>query len=171
MREAHYLGDPAQVKLLPGVARALERLQRAGYKAIVVTNQSGLGRGLLTRAQVDAVRARFVSLLKGQGVTLDGYFECSHKPSDRCPCRKPKLASVKKAAKRFRRSWRGSIGVGDRPTDVALGQKTKGEGLLVLTGYGREWSKRRNEFKPNAIVENFPAAVRWILKTERKHLL
>ena len=169
IRENHYPGDPAQVELLPGAVEGLRRLKKAKLPLIVVSNQSGVGRGILTRAQVKRVQRRFVMLLRRQGITLDGYYWCPHRPSDRCGCRKPKLRLAKQAAKDLKLPWRRSISIGDRSSDVALGQKTGGWGILVLTGYGRQWAKNPG-VRPDHTARDFRRAVPWILRraaTER----
>jgi D-glycero-D-manno-heptose 1,7-bisphosphate phosphatase len=164
IEEGEYLRDPAQVRLIPGVTAALRALKAAGFFCVVVSNQSGLGRGLISRIEVERVQRRFVRLLRDRGVKLDGYYWCPHKPSDRCPCRKPKLGLVKRAAKDLHIDWRKSISVGDRPSDYVLGKRTGGYGLLVLTGYGRHWAKQKQAVKPDHVARDFKSAARWIIQ-------
>jgi D-glycero-D-manno-heptose 1,7-bisphosphate phosphatase len=164
IEERDYLSDPAGVKLLPGAARGLKRLKRAGFRLVVVSNQSGVGRGLMTMGQLKRVNRRFLQLLKVKKVALDGVYWCPHRPSARCSCRKPKLGMAKRAAKGLGVPWKGSISVGDRPSDVQLGQKTGGRGILVLTGYGRQWSKKWKGRPADYIAKDFRQAAVWILK-------
>ena len=161
MAEGEYLTDPKQVRLLPGVPAALNTLKRDGFKMVVVSNQSGVGRGVITMSQLRQVNQRFLQLLKARGASVDGLYWCPHAPKDRCACRKPKLGMVKRAAQDLGVSWKESISVGDKPSDVQLGQKTGGLGILVLTGYGQEWKKRSKEFKPDHVAKDFAQAAQW----------
>jgi histidinol-phosphate phosphatase family protein len=161
IEERDYLTDPAQVHLLPHVVDGLKTLKRRGFKLVVVSNQSGVGRGLITRTELQRVNERFLQLLKQKKVQVDGLYWCPHSPSARCGCRKPKLGMVRRAAKKLHVSWRGSISVGDRPSDVELGQKTGGRGILVLTGYGKRFIG--HSVKPDFQARHFKAAVAWII--------
>ena len=164
IEERDYLSDPKQVRLLPGVAGGLKRLKRAGFRLVVVSNQSGVGRGLMTLRQVKSVNRRFLQILKARKASLDGVYWCPHRPSARCSCRKPKLGMAKRAARDLRISWKRCISVGDRPSDVQLGQRSGGRGILVLTGYGRGWAKKWKGRRADHIAKDFRQAADWILK-------
>ncbi|MFA5975868.1 MAG: HAD family hydrolase [Elusimicrobiota bacterium] len=167
IREGDYLKDPKKVKLFSGVPESLRRLKQAGYKVVVLSNQSGVGRGIITLQEMRVVLRQFQKLLRRHGVTLDGYFQCIHHPRRRCACRKPGLKMLRQAARCLGVSWKGAISIGDRPSDVQVGQRAGGKGLLVLTGYGRRWIGRNRAFKPNHVSATFQNAVDWILKNER----
>lgn len=166
IREGHYMSHPRQVKLLVGAAQGLKRLRKAGYKVIVLSNQSGVGRGAITAAEALQVRDKFLSDLRRAGAHIDGYYWCPHAPERNCACRKPKLKLLKEAARKMRMPWRGAWSVGDRPSDVQIGQKAGGKGILVRTGYGQRWAKKRN-LKAAFVARNFNSAVSWILKQEK----
>lgn len=161
--EKNYLHNPRQIVVLPGVINALKRLRQAGFPLVVVSNQSGLGRGLISRQAVERVNRRFVALLRSAGVRLNGLFWCPHGPGDGCRCRKPNIGLVQRAAQKLGVSWRGSISVGDKLSDVALGLRTGGRGILVLTGFGREAARQKGGVRPDYIAKDFRAAARWIL--------
>jgi D-glycero-D-manno-heptose 1,7-bisphosphate phosphatase len=165
IEERHFLTDPRQVRLLAGVPQALKRLRRSGFKVVVVSNQSGVGRGFISGSQLRHVNRRFLQLLKRQKADIDGLYWCPHAPSARCACRKPKLGMVKRAARDLGVSWKGSISVGDRPSDVKLGQRTGGLGVLVLTGYGKEWEKNSGA---DRVERNFKQAVQWIIRQQER---
>ncbi len=165
--ERNFLGDPKGVKLLPGVVRGLQKLKKTGFALVVVSNQSGVGRGLLKRSSVERVNRHFISLLKSHGVVLDGLYWCPHLPTDQCPCRKPAPGLLKEAARDLGISWRGGISVGDRPSDVELAQRAGGRGILVLTGHGRRNWKAGKVKAPDFVAKNFSEVVRWILKKAR----
>lgn len=163
IEEGEYLAQPRQVHLLPGAVVGLKRLQKAGYRVAVLSNQSGVGRGLITRAQAKRVAARFLSVVRRAGGVINSYQWCPHHPDAGCLCRKPGLGMLKRAARELRMSWKGAISVGDRPSDVQVGQRARGKGVLVLTGYGRQWQKDRR-CRANKVAKDFRSAVSWILK-------
>ena len=138
IQDAHYLADPARVVLVPGAAAALRRLAGAGYALVVVTNQSGIARGLYTEADFHAVQQRLETLLRAEGVALDGVFHCPHHPeyTGACECRKPQLGMYHRAAEQLGVSLPDSVFVGDRAKDVLPALATGGRGFLVRTGYG-----------------------------------
>jgi histidinol-phosphate phosphatase family protein len=167
--EQDYLKDPRKVKLLAGVSAALRRLNRAGYPLVVISNQSGVGRGLMTRSDVRRVMAALGTKLGAEGVKLSGVYWCPHHPDDRCRCRKPNLELVRRAAKQLHRTFVGSISIGDKWIDVELGQRTGGQGILVLTGYGpKTISSGGTHPRPDYVARNLVSAVAWILKNEKR---
>ena len=164
LTEQDYLKDPRKVRFLSGSIAALRKLARAGFKMVVISNQSGIGRGLMTRRDVERVNRRFLERLEAQGIRLDGIYYCPHHPQAGCACRKPKLKLVKQAARDLRQSWRRSISVGDKGIDVQLGQRTGGRGILVMTGNGRRELADGRVFKPDFVASNIGSAARWILR-------
>jgi histidinol-phosphate phosphatase family protein len=133
IHDAHYLRDPALVRLIDGVPAALRRLAEAGYALVVITNQSGIARGLLTDADYEAVRATLDALLAAEGVTLDASFHCPHEPgiTGPCECRKPGTLLYRQAIERFALDPARSVFIGDRWRDVAPGLELGGQGILV----------------------------------------
>ena len=131
--DAHYLADPSLVRLLRGAGAAVARANAAGVLTIIVTNQSGIARGLITPAQYEAVRAQTDALLLRQGARVDATFHCPHWPaiSGPCDCRKPLLGMYNQADAAFGIDLARSAYVGDRWRDVEPAQKTGGFGVLV----------------------------------------
>lgn len=131
VEERHYLRDPAAVRLRPGALAVLGRLQRAGVRLFVVTNQSGVGRGRMTLAEVEAVHAELRRQLAAGGVRLDGIYVCPHAPEAGCACRKPRpglfLAAARAHGLELRRCW----AVGDRWRDVLPVALRGGRGWLL----------------------------------------
>lgn len=119
--DKNYLSDPAGVELLPGAPEALKQLQAAGYTLVVVTNQSGVGRGMYDDAAVEAVNARMRQLLSERGVAIAGVFYCPHTPDDHCACRKPKPGLLFEAAGRLNLDIAQSVMIGDKERDVQAG--------------------------------------------------
>jgi len=133
-----FLHEPEKVKLLPGAAAAIRRLNDAGYLAIVVTNQSGIARGRFTVADYEAVQQRLGALLAAQGARLDGAYFCPHHPqfTGPCDCRKPGLKLFRDAQAAFDIDFAQSWWVGDRLSDVQPARALGGHGVLVVTGDG-----------------------------------
>lgn len=134
--EKHYLSDPQQVELLPGAVEGLQHLTRLGLGLIVVTNQSGIGRGYFNRARLDEVHLRLTQLLSAHQIVLDGIYVCPHVPEDDCACRKPRTGLVSAAAAELGFEPSSAFVVGDKPCDIELGQAIKARTFLVRTGYG-----------------------------------
>jgi D-glycero-D-manno-heptose 1,7-bisphosphate phosphatase len=166
--ERHYLSDPDRLELVPGTVEALKALKDAGYALVVVTNQSGIARGLYTEEDYRAVARRLTDVLYRSGVTLDGSYHCPHHPDvdGPCGCRKPGIGMYLQAAAQLgldpARSWY----VGDKPTDVLPALALKGRGILVRTGYGRD----REASVPEgvAVVDDLTAAAAHILMSDGK---
>ncbi len=137
MDDAGYVADPAQVRLLPGAAAALRRLAAAGYALVVVTNQSGIARGLMSEADFHAVQARLEQRLAEAGVHLDAVYHCPHHPAftGPCECRKPGLGLYRRAAGDLGLDLARSLFLGDKPSDVAPAAPLGGRARLV-TGQG-----------------------------------
>ena len=138
IRDADYLADPDGVELLAGAAGAIRRLNTAGIPVIVVTNQSGIARGLLTEADYERVRARLDEVLSREGAFVDATFMCPHHPeyTGPCECRKPGVAMYERAAEELSIDLAHSTYVGDRWRDVAPARHFGGRGFLVGTGAG-----------------------------------
>lgn len=133
IRDHHYPRDPDLVELLPGVPEALKRLVAAGYALVVITNQSGIARGLLTEADYALVRGRLDALLAAEGVVLDASYHCPHETtiSGPCECRKPGSGLHRQAAREMGLDLRQAVSVGDRWRDVAPALELGFRGWLV----------------------------------------
>lgn len=134
--DTHYLRRPEDVALLPGAAEAIARLNRAGVPVIVVSNQSGIGRGLLTCAEYELVRARLDELLAMRGAQVNATYICPHAPSAEsgdpvCDCRKPGTLLFRTAATDHSLDLARSTFIGDRWRDVAPALAFEARGILV----------------------------------------
>lgn len=131
--DKHYLRNPADVELLPGVATALERLDKQGFALVVITNQSGIARGILTEADYEAVRARLDALLAEHGVALTASYHCPHLPdvTGPCECRKPGTLLHRTAAADHGLDLALSVFIGDRWRDVSPAVEFKARGYLI----------------------------------------
>jgi histidinol-phosphate phosphatase family protein len=127
-----YLADPRKVRLLPGVAAAVRALNEAGIPVIVVTNQSGIGRGFYTEAQFHRVQEEVERRLAGLGAHLDAVYFCPHDPErESCGCRKPGTELFVRASEELGLDSRRCLYVGDRVRDVEPGLRLGGEVILV----------------------------------------
>jgi D-glycero-D-manno-heptose 1,7-bisphosphate phosphatase len=136
--EKQYLDDPAQLELIPGAAEGLRLLQNHGFGLVVISNQSGIGRGIISKDAVEAINARLRKLLHQQGIQLDGIYYCPHSPEQNCVCRKPNPTLIYQAAEDLHFNPRESFVVGDKCSDIEMGKRANAATILVLTGYGNE---------------------------------
>jgi D-glycero-D-manno-heptose 1,7-bisphosphate phosphatase len=138
IEDVAYLRGPEQVRLLPGAAAAIERLNSAGLLVIVATNQSGIARRLLTVEEYWIGERRVDELLAQHGARLDAHYFCPHLPevTGPCECRKPGTLLYRQAGDRFGIDLHRSWWVGDRIRDVAAAESFGARGILVHTGVG-----------------------------------
>jgi histidinol-phosphate phosphatase family protein len=131
--DAHYLADPAGVRLVDGAAAAIARARAAGMAVVIVTNQSGIARGRITPAQYEAVRARLDALLRAAGTCVDATYHCPHHPDvgGACDCRKPAPGLYRQAIAELELDATRTAFVGDRWSDLAVAPAFNGLGLLV----------------------------------------
>jgi len=157
MEEVHYCADPAQVKVYAGVSEALRALKQAGFLNLIVTNQSGIGRGLFTEAQYQAVQDE---LLRQIGEDLiDGSYYCPDVPGVPSLRRKPAPGMLLDASAELGIDLGASYMVGDKVSDIECGKRAGAGAVLVLTGYGR-----RQACDPDFTADNASEAVAWILR-------
>lgn len=137
IRDVHFLREPADVALLPGIVEALSRLLDAGFLLIVITNQSGIARGLLTEADYQRVHQRLIALLAAEDVYLSGEYHCPHHadfPLDgitECACRKPGTLLYERASEDLDLDPSRAVFIGDRWRDIAPARHFGGRGILV----------------------------------------
>jgi D-glycero-D-manno-heptose 1,7-bisphosphate phosphatase len=132
-----YLADPARVRLVPGAADALRALRRRGMLLVIVSNQSGVARGLIRADELAAVHARLEAVLRAEGIVLDGAYHCLHGPDDGCACRKPRPGMLLRAAEEHAIDLASSWMIGDKPSDVEAG-RAAGCRAALFTG---DWCK------------------------------
>jgi D-glycero-D-manno-heptose 1,7-bisphosphate phosphatase len=161
--ERHYLSDPDQIELLPGAAAGLRRLRDLGALLVVVTNQSGVGRGYFDEARLAAIHERLAALLAAEGVTLDAFYHCPHVPEDGCDCRKPEPGMIRKAAAEWAFDPSSAFVVGDKPCDVDLGRSVGAQTLLVRTGYGAR-HEEAGDTNPDHVVNDLAHAADVIIE-------
>lgn len=150
---------PEQVVLLPGAADALKALQEKGFLIIIVSNQSGIGRGYVTSEEAASVHNKFVSLLKDADIVVDGACYCPHAPEEECSCRKPSPAMLFNAAERLNIDMQNSFMVGDRGVDIETGRRA-GCRTVLMEGNKEDGS---SHVEADYHAENWQDAVRFII--------
>ena len=141
-REVNYLSRLEQFELLSGVAEAIKTLNQAGWLVVVITNQSGIKRGLFTEETLHSIHNRMIQDLVRQDARLDGIYCCLHHPDDGCECRKPSPKLVQDAAADLGIDLAESWFVGDKALDIETGRRAGCRTALVLTGYGSRESAK-----------------------------
>jgi histidinol-phosphate phosphatase family protein len=158
-----FVRSPEALELLPGAAGAVSRLNAAGYAVVVISNQSGVARGMMTLGDVRSVNARLEELLALEGARLDGVYVCPHASSDGCPCRKPRPGLLTRAAEDLGLDLARSWTVGDSARDLEAGRAA---GTFVVLVHGDSYPGAREEaetLQPFASVATLAEAVDKIL--------
>lgn len=163
--DAHYIADPDLVRLRPGAGEAISRLNRAGIPVIIVTNQSGIARGILSQADYERVASRMAELLARESARIDATYVCPHHPDfgGECDCRKPGTQLFRRAAVERSIDLARSAYVGDRWRDVAPGIALGGRPMLIVDDDTRADERERAERDGVEIVTSLAEAVGRIL--------
>jgi D-glycero-D-manno-heptose 1,7-bisphosphate phosphatase len=135
--EGNYVREPGEFRWLPGALEGLALLRRAGLRLSVATNQAGVGRGLMSLAQLAAVHERMQTDAAAHGAALDAVLYCPHAPEERCACRKPAPGLIQAAMARSGIAASDSIVVGDDRRDLEAAERAGVAAALVRTGKGR----------------------------------
>ena len=167
-----YLKIAADLKLLPGVGPALARMKRAGARLVVVTNQSGVGRGMITLKDLEAIHARLQGLLEQEQAELDAIYFCPHHPNDGCHCRKPNAGMVERAVSELQLDLRRSYMIGDHARDIQLAQRVGAKAILITSGSVDQQALDRlkaEQVMPDTVAKSMAEAVDWILNDAKPH--
>ena len=157
MRDVDYCSNPADVHVFGGATEALRSLKDAGFKLIVITNQSGIGRGYITEKEYHAVHQELERQIGPE--LIDATYYCPHAPNESCSCRKPEPGMIWQAAKDHQLDLAKSFFIGDKETDLACGRAAGTKTILVRTGYGASQDNALADF----VAENLSAAADLIL--------
>jgi histidinol-phosphate phosphatase family protein len=158
IEDVGYLRDPAQVKLVDGAAEALRALQR-DWALVVISNQSGIARGLISEREAEAVHAAFIAAFAAEGVTFAGCYYCPHAPEGGCTCRKPAPGLIVEAARELGLDLRRSVMLGDKASDVEAG-RAAGCGYVVRFGPDVDAAQATARCEDWAAVHAFVASLR-----------
>ena len=143
--EIGYMDRMERLRLIPGAAEAIRLINASGMKTVVVTNQSGVARGIFTESFVAEIHARLREMLRAEGALIDAFYFCPHHPTEgqgaylkTCDCRKPAPGLLLRAAAELRLDPARSYMVGDTLKDIEAGARAGVQGILVRTGFGEE---------------------------------
>jgi D-glycero-D-manno-heptose 1,7-bisphosphate phosphatase len=146
-----FIKAPDEWRPIPGSLEAVARLNHAGFRVVVATNQSGVGRGLLDIATLNAIHERMHKALAQVGGRIDAIFYCPHTADSQCECRKPKPGMLEEIGRRFNVDMTGIPCIGDSPRDLAAAEAVGAQPMLVLTGKG-EKTLRDGGFPKNTVI-------------------
>jgi D-glycero-D-manno-heptose 1,7-bisphosphate phosphatase len=171
--EVGYLRDISMLRLIPGAGQAIHRLNKAGFKVILITNQSGVARGYFPEDLVHRAHARLDELLKADNAWIDAVYYCPHHPTAGnshftvdCDCRKPRTGLIERAVKDHTIDITRSYMVGDKWSDIELAQRAGVHGVLVMSGFAPDdpGNRRPERLKePDFRARDLQEAANWII--------
>ncbi|MGC8667491.1 MAG: D-glycero-beta-D-manno-heptose 1,7-bisphosphate 7-phosphatase [Chthonomonadales bacterium] len=158
-----FIKCPAELKIFPFVGRSIARLNQAGYAVVVVSNQSGLARGLFSTEDLAAMERKLRRNVDRAGGHIEGFYYCPHLPQAGCQCRKPAPGMLLQAARELRLDLARSFMIGDRPHDIQAGAEAGCRTVLVLTGRTSCADLKEFGVLPGAVCTTLASAVEGIL--------
>lgn len=172
--EVGYLDREEKLKILPAAFEAVRLVNQNGFKAVVVSNQSGIARGLFTEDFVRTINNRIAAAMVEKGAVIDRFYYCPHHPSEGldpyrkiCNCRKPEPGLLLQAAADLNLDLSGSYMIGDHLRDIETARRAGAKGILVMTGHGPDQlqsAEITSANRPDDIAPDILEAVRWILR-------
>ncbi len=168
-----YVTSPEEFRLLPDIPGAIARLNELSIPVILITNQSAIGRGLMTQEDLDRIHRRLAELLHPSGGRIDAIYSCPHRPDMGCTCRKPNIGLLEQAREDFSLNLPHCFFVGDKKSDLEAAMKASIPGILVMSSsYAHEALRAQEGGQVTAvhIAENFQQAVSWIEKQIRMEM-
>ena len=173
-----YVRKWSEFSFIPNAKKAIRELTENGYRIIIVTNQSGIQRGLYSEESLADIHSRMVTEINKTGGAIDAVYYCPHHPDAGCECRKPKTGMLMRAADEHNIELSNAYLIGDSVTDIQAGQRAGTRTFLVLTGLGQEsyyyyinvksdWRVDENGHRPEKIFTNLYATTHWLIKNER----
>jgi D-glycero-D-manno-heptose 1,7-bisphosphate phosphatase len=176
-RDIGYPAHWSQVHIYPFAFEAVRKMRNAGLAPVVVTSQSGIGRGYFSEEDLGALHREFAAAFEERHAKLDRFYHCPHfslsRPAGQdpdCSCGKPNPGLGLRAAAELRLDLRGSYMIGDKASDVLFGLNIGATPVLVLTGYGRRSLRdlERRNIRPAFVAETLAGAADWIARRERR---
>lgn len=149
-----FIKSPDEWVPIPGSLEAIARLNREGYKVVIISNQSGVARGLLDTDMLAKIHAKMIESVRAKGGEIEAIFFCPHGPDDGCRCRKPLPGLFEEVADRLKVSLSGVPAVGDNEHDVLAARAVQAQPILVRTGKGRRTARRSKQLKDTPIYDD-----------------
>ncbi|MDI6766524.1 MAG: HAD family hydrolase [Bacteroidota bacterium] len=177
--EVDFLHSPTDLNLLPRSANAIHEANMQGWKVFIITNQSGIARGILTEDQLLVIHRTLGQELLKYNAKLDAIYYCPHHPDigeppfrKECECRKPKIGMLEKAAAEYNINLKNSFVIGDKMIDVQTGKNSGVTSILVLTGYGKTELElcRKQNVLPDFIANNLYDAIQFVRRTVQNEI-
>jgi D-glycero-D-manno-heptose 1,7-bisphosphate phosphatase len=178
--EAGYLDNLAKIKIIPAAFEAIRMINVNAMKAIVISNQAGVARGLFSEEFVNVANEYLRAALREKNAIIDKFYYCPHHPTEgmgryrqECDCRKPAAGMLLQAAQEMNINLAQSYIIGDRYNDMEAGKRVGVKGILVKTGFGQSLlqdvgpDKPTPQNKPDFVAADILEAVRWILKDRK----
>jgi D-glycero-D-manno-heptose 1,7-bisphosphate phosphatase len=165
--ENRFVTSWKQFRFLPGVKRALRKLSSAGYMIFVISNQSGVARGLYTQSVLDEITVNMLKALEKSRAHIQKVYYCVHGPRDNCACRKPKPGLIKKAMAEYgfgKKVLSGSFFIGDNMVDIQTAQNAGCKSILVFSGKEKTSNKKCWVAQPDVTARDLPDAVKSVLR-------
>ena len=165
--EVGYLNHVNRFRMYPFAAQAIRRLNDEKLPVIVITNQSGVGRGYFPESLISAVHELMTTQLAKEGAHVDALYYCPHREDEACTCRKPKPGMLESAAREHGLDLRRSFVVGDRYSEIEMAHRVGARAILMRTGYGEgeiQWHSAKWAAPPDFIATNLVDAADWILR-------
>jgi len=161
----HYIKSPAEWKPIPGSLEAIARLTQAGFKVVIATNQSGVGRGLFDMDTLNATHDKMHRAAQLLGGRIDAIFFCPHTADSNCACRKPKPGMFQRIGTSFNTDLSKSYAVGDSLRDLQAASSAGANPMLVLTGKGQKTQAEGGLPEGTLVFADLAAAVDYILRS------
>lgn len=160
---AQFIKSPEEWKPIPGSLEAIARLNQAGFRVVLATNQSGVGRGLFDMATLNTIHDKMHKMLAQAGGRIDALFYCPHTADSSCGCRKPKAGMFDEIARRFNAPLTGVPSVGDSLRDLQASATMRAQPILVLTGKGEKTLAAGNLPENTLVFANLAEVVKYLL--------
>lgn len=161
-----YIKSPAEWRPIPGSIEAISRLNQNGFRVVVATNQSGIGRGLFDMATLNAINDKMMEMVFRQGGRIDALFFCPHTAAEECACRKPRTGMLEEIAARFHTELKGVPSIGDSLKDLQAAENVGAQPILVLTGKGKSTQEAGGLPKKTLVFDDLAEASRHIVEQE-----
>ena len=167
-----YVKSWEEFRFIKGVRKALREIHQAGVPVVVITNQSIIGRGMVTEAELSVIHNQLLKSVKKAGGNILKIYYCPHHPDDHCSCRKPRIGLLKRAARELGLDLKNSVFVGDTLKDLQAGKRAGCRTALVQTGQGEESLKKiltvKTRIRPDWVCESLAAATPLLLAFLKK---
>ena len=163
-----YIKSWEEFRFIKGVRQALKQINQAGIPVVVITNQSVIGRGIITETELSVIHDRMHKEIQNSGGRISEIYYCPHHPDAHCRCRKPRIGLLKKAARELELDLKKCLFVGDNLKDIQAGKRAGCRTVLVQTGQGKESLKTilagKTKIKPDWVCDDLPSATSLILE-------